>query len=187
MIETVDIRSEVTTQWHPYRAWGWFVALGLGMALLGLLAATNLAVATVATMFYISVMMLFAGSLQIVQAFMIRQWRWFVFWLIGGLIYLAAGAAILVDPLLAATLMTIALAVLIGCSGLLLLWIALNERANGRVWLGVSGIARIGAAAVIAAGWPTNAIWVLGLVLSVDLLVQGTALTLFGLALKSAL
>lgn len=184
MDKAVDLAFQDRSVWHLGKAWGWFVALGLGMLVLGMLAATNLVFATVATIIYVSAMMLVAGILQLVQAFMVRQWQWFLFWLIGSLLYLAAGAAIFAEPMLAASVMTIALALLLGFSGMVRLWIAFNEGARGRGWLALSAIASLAACAVIAAAWPANSIWVLGLVLAADLIVQGFALLFFGLAAK---
>lgn len=185
-MEHAETFSEPKPHWSLDGAWGWFVALGLGMVLLGFFAAANLALATVATVIYVSAMMIVAGGLHLVHAFAVRRWRWFIFWFLAGLLYLGAGAAILFDPLLAASIMTMLLAILLGAAGLARTWIAFNEPARGRGWLIASGLLTIAAAVVIAAGWPMNSFWVLGLVLSIDLIFQGTALLFFGLALRSA-
>lgn len=51
-------------------------------------------------------------------------------------------------------------------------------------WFVAGGIVTILAGLVIAFGWPVNSLWVIGLFLGLDLLVQGRAYIAFGLALR---
>jgi uncharacterized membrane protein HdeD (DUF308 family) len=60
-----------------------------------------------------------------------------------------------------------------------------SPRASGWGWLLLSGLVSIGVALVLALGWPWNTIWVLGLVLAVDLFLQGFMLLLAGFALRA--
>ncbi|MEG8222928.1 hypothetical protein sphantq_00550 [Sphingobium sp. AntQ-1] len=168
-------------------AWRWFAALGIALVLLGAIASANLFITTVAATFYVGAVMLVAGAFQIIHAFGVRKWTRFTFWLLSGLLYLAAAAAMFLDPLFAATLLTLFLGVSLGLSGVLRLFIALTTRTPPRWgWMAVSAVASIAVALVIALGWPVNSIWVLGLVLSIDLLFQGVALLLIGLSLRNA-
>ncbi|WP_286771807.1 hypothetical protein, partial [Sphingomonas sp. 66-10] len=61
---------------------------------------------------------------------------------------------------------------------------ALAQRAHGRGGLLVSGLFSIAAAFLIGAGWPGDAIWVLGVIVAVDLLIQGAMLMLISLTLR---
>ena len=53
-------------------SWGWFVALGVGLLILGVIAVANLLTATVASVLLVGVMMLMGGVVQIVLAFRVR-------------------------------------------------------------------------------------------------------------------
>jgi len=168
-------------------AWRWFVMLGIALILLGAIGSANLVITAVSATFYIGALMLVAGTFQIVHAFSIRRWAGFAFWLFSGLFYLAAATAVFLDPLLAATLFTLLLAVSLGLSGVLRLFIALRMRTSPHCgWMATSAVASVAVALAIAFGWPANSIWVLGLVLSIDLLLQGIALLLIGLSLRSS-
>jgi len=57
---------------------------------------------------------------------------------------------------------------------------------KGRGWLIVSGVLTLILGGIIAAGWPVNSLWVLGLFLAIDLLFAGIAYVGFGTALRSA-
>jgi uncharacterized membrane protein HdeD (DUF308 family) len=47
-----------------------------------------------------------------------------------------------------------------------------------------SGLITLAAGLIIAAGWPGNSVWILGLILGIDLLTQGWASLLLGMAIK---
>jgi uncharacterized membrane protein HdeD (DUF308 family) len=82
-------------------------------------------------------------------------------------------------------MLTLLLAMSLGMSGLLRLWLGIGATVVGRGWLVVSGLASIAAAVVIGLEWPVNALWILGLVLSVDLIVQGVALLAAGFSIRT--
>ncbi|AOH83141.1 hypothetical protein AWL63_03275 [Sphingomonas panacis] len=163
---------------------GWLFALGLALLLLGLCASANLVLATVATIYYVGAMMLIGGVLQIVHAFGTRQWGSAGLWLLSGILYLLAGLVAFSNPLLAAAMLTLLLAVSLATSGVLRLWVGISVVAIGRGWLVVSGLASIAAAVIIGFQWPVNALWILGMVLAVDLIVQGIALLAAGFSIK---
>lgn len=164
---------------------GWLFALGLALLLLGLCASANLVLATVATIYYVGAMMLIGGVLQIVHAFGTRKWGRAGLWLLSGILYLLAGLIAFSNPLLAAAMLTLLLAVSLGMSGLLRLWLGISMAVIGRGWFVVSGLASIAAAAIIGLQWPVNALWILGLVLAVDLIFQGIALLATGFSIKT--
>lgn len=62
-VELVGVKSEQPPQW------GWFVALGAVLLVLGLFAGANLVAATAATVFYVGVPLTAAAALLIVHAF----------------------------------------------------------------------------------------------------------------------
>ena len=88
-------------------SWGWFVALGVGLLILGVIAVANLLTATVASVLLVGVMMLMGGVAQIVLAFRVKTWGRFLFWLLSGILYAAGGILAFVNPLLASTALTL--------------------------------------------------------------------------------
>lgn len=165
---------------------GWLLALGAALLLLGFCASANLFLATVLTTYYIGGMMLAGGVLQIVHAFGARKWRRAGLWALGGLLYLLAGLSAVFNPLLAAATLTFALAIFLGMSGMMRLWVAITTTIDGRAWMAVSGVAGIAAAVIIGLEWPINTLWMLGLVLAVDLIFQGVALLAIGFSMKTS-
>jgi len=164
----------------------WFIGLGVLMLLAGIIAFGNLLTASVASVLFIGVLMLVAGVAQIIEAFQVRGSGGFIFWFLGGLIYSVAGIFAFVNPLLAAGVLTLLLAVSLIVTGALRIFIGMRaRRMPGWGWIAASGILTILVGMIIALGWPTNTVWVLGIFLAVDLTFTGTALLILGLALRT--
>jgi uncharacterized membrane protein HdeD (DUF308 family) len=165
--------------------WGWFVALGILFVVLGFGALSNLLLATIATIFYIGVLMIVAGAFQIVHAFRVKDWRGFFLWGLGGFFYAAAGTTIVLDPTIASIVLTLILAVFTIASGFMRLLLSFRAREDrGWGWLFASGLLTAIAGLAFLLGWPLNSLWLLGLLLSVDLVFQGCTLIGLGLQLR---
>ncbi len=68
------------------------VCLSLGVLLLvcGLIALGNLMLATVVSVYYVGMLMLFGGVIYLVHAFQVRGWDHVLFWILSGLLYVLA-------------------------------------------------------------------------------------------------
>lgn len=175
-VATPDVRTK----------WGWFVVLGIALLLIGAFASANLYMATVASILYVSAMMLVGGAMELGHAFTVKTWGRFLFWLASGLLYAAAGLIAFLNPTLAKAVMTLMLAILLVASGISRIVAGFGGRSfGGGGWLVLSGVVTLLTGIVIWAGWPTNSLWVLGLLLSIDLMFQGLSNIAFGLALRN--
>jgi uncharacterized membrane protein HdeD (DUF308 family) len=169
-----------------HAAWGWFVALGAVFIALGLIASGHLLLATLVTVYYLGAAMILAGALQITQSFRLTHWGGFILWLLSGILYVAAGAATFMNPSLASSAMTLVLALFTAASGIMRIWLgagAMSERGWG--WIVASGVLSTAVGLLVLVGWPLNSTWLLGLVLSIDLIFQGCALIGIGFRLRS--
>jgi len=168
--------------------WGWFVALGAIMAVLGLVAAAYVMDATVVSVLLVGVFMLAAGVAQLVHAWRVKGWGGFGFWTASGLFYALAGALVWYDPVAGAAALTLLLGAVLIASGCLRLYIWLNHRSQrGWRWLLLSAAITLLAGLLVVVGWPGNSLWLLGIVLAFDLLFQGLTLVMLGLALRRGL
>jgi len=166
-------------------SWGWFVALGVVMLILGFLAFGHIFVATIASVIFIGALMALAGVGQLVHAWRVKQTPGFIFWSISGLFYLIAGLFALFSPVQGASLITLLFGAMLIAVGALRIWLWFNNRGQrGWGWLGLSGVLTLLVGLLIAANWPGNSVWVLGLLLAIDLLFQGWSALLLGLVLR---
>lgn len=169
-----------------HSAWGWFVVLGAAFIALGLVASSHLLLATLVTVYYLGASMILAGALQIIQSFRLTHWGGFILWLLSGILYVAAGAAAFMNPSLASSALTLFLALFTAASGIMRIWLgagAMSERGWG--WIIASGVLSTAVGLLVLVGWPLNSTWLLGLILSIDLIFQGCALLGIGFRLRS--
>jgi uncharacterized membrane protein HdeD (DUF308 family) len=187
MSSTTDIKTPGQAIGALSHKWGWFIVLGIVMLMLGGIAFGNLFFATVASVYYIGLLILFAGIVEILHAFSVQTWKSFFFWFLSGLLYAAAGVLTFLNPLLASTIFTFFIAAALIGSGIFRMWVAFQSRTvKGWGWVFSGGLITALAGIVIAIGWPVNSLWVLGLFLSIDLIFQGWAMIALGFGLKTA-
>lgn len=185
-MKTADISPQLTAAARDdLRAgWGWFIALGVVLLVLGGIAFANILLATVVSVYYVGILMLLGGIAQIVQAFRAEGWARLP-WLVGGLIYGVAGVATFVNPLLASAVLTLVLAFSLIVAGILRIVFGVQIRPqSGWGWVVAAGVVTLLAGLVIVAGWPVNSLFILGLILAIDLIFQGWAVLALGLALR---
>lgn len=165
--------------------WGWFVALGVAQLVLGIIALGHVFIATLVSVLFIGILMIIGGIGQLIQAWRIKHWTGFLLWTLSGVLYLGAGLLAVINPAAGASFLTLLFgATLIG-TGALRLWIWFNNRAQrGWKWIAFSGIVTLVTGLLIAANWPGNSVWILGLLLGFDLLFHGWTLLFVGLTLR---
>lgn len=165
--------------------WGLLLACGIAILVLGLVALSNIMIATVASIYYVGATILIAGILQISYAFLARGWRPFLSWFLIGVLYALAGVLAFLNPLLASSVLTLLFAVSLLAVGLLRMLAGLALRPSGFAgWLVGGGALSLIAGLLVLAGWPANSVWLLGLLLAVDLIFHGGALAAFAVWLK---
>ncbi len=187
MTLTQDIPDALKGRIGELRAkWGWFVALGILMLIVGGIAFGNLFIATVASVYLIGIMMLMAGGFQVAHAFGVKNWGGFFLWLLGGLLYAFAGIVFFMRPESAAVLLTLLLAGCLIASGVVRAWIGYRHWSHkGSGWIIAAALITALCGVVIGIGWPVNSVWVLGMFLAIDMIFQGWTAIALGLALKS--
>lgn len=168
--------------------WGWFVALGVLVLALGIIAAGNLMVATAASVFFVGSLMIVAGVIEIVHAFGVKSWGSFFWWLLGGILYVIAGYLAFVNPVLTSAILTLLLAASLIASGLMRIYMGFKGKSvlASWGWIVAAGVVTVLAGLVIAAGWPVNSLIILGIFLAVDLIFQGITYIAFGFGLRKA-
>ena len=166
--------------------WGWIVALGVLFVVAGMVALGSVITATVVSVLFVGAMMVVAGIGEIIHAFAIRSWGRFALWLLLGLLYVVAGISVYVNPLLAASFLTLILGAALVASGILRIVIAFQMRSGTPWgWVVLSGVITLLLGGIILFHWPASSLFVLGVLLGIDLLFIGFGWILVGLALRA--
>jgi uncharacterized membrane protein HdeD (DUF308 family) len=167
--------------------WGLFVALGIGLIVLGVIAWLDVVAVTIAGTIFIGAMLLVGGAFQIIHAFMTREWRSFVLNLFGGALSVIAGILIMDEPVRGALVLTIVVVAFLAVGGITRIVLAFRHRDMAH-WglLAVSGLVSLLVAWLLYASFPWSGLWVLGTLIAIELIVQGIGWLSFGLALRRA-
>ena len=166
--------------------WGWFVALGVLMIMGGGIAFGNVLAATVASVYTVGIVMLAGGLLHLAHASLVSGLELVAYWSMSGACFTAACIFAFLNPLLASAILTLLMAVALMVAGAFRIWSALNLRPlKGWGWIALGGVVTALAGLVIAARWPVDSLWILGLFLAADLIVQGSTMIAFSLGIRS--
>lgn len=165
--------------------WRWVLGIGIAVTVLGVIALTHIVASTVASAFLVALLMVGTGTAQFFGALGASGFGRKLLWLAVSLLYIFAGAMFLTDPLRGSAILTLVLAIALGGAGIARIMFGLRLRsAKGWVYMLASGVVTVVVALLIVIGWPATT-WVLGLVLAFDILSQGLAYIILGLARRN--
>jgi uncharacterized membrane protein HdeD (DUF308 family) len=167
--------------------WGVFLAEGIILVLLGLIAIVVPPIATLAFTIIIGWIFLVSGVLGLITTFWARSAPGFWWSLISAIIAIAAGVVLLLWPVSGSLSLTLLLIAFFVVEGIVSIMYAIEHRnqLTGRwVWMLISGIVDLILAGIIFAGLPGTAIWALGLLVGINMVFGGAALIAMALAAR---
>ena len=168
------------------RNWGWLLALGILMIILGVFAIAAPVVATLAVQIALGWILVVGGIAQGVHAFMVRSWGGFLLQLLSAALYLLIGILLLVNPVEGALALTFVLAVFLIVEGAFRIFLALRLRDHrGWGWILTSGLLSLVLGVLIWAEWPVAGLWVIGLLVGIQLLFTGWSLVMLALGARA--
>jgi len=156
----------------------WYLVQGGLMILAGILALVYPAISSVAVVFFIGWLLIFSGIFQGISLIGARHVPHFWLQLISVALFIVVGALFLRNPgesLLTLTLLLIVFFLIEGISKVIF---ALTIRPFPNWgWVLVSGIVGILLAFYLWASIPVSAAWLLGVLLGIELICEGAAIT----------
>jgi uncharacterized membrane protein HdeD (DUF308 family) len=132
------------------------------------------------------ILFLVAGAAEIGIGMHSRDWGRFFLWVVGGLVYIAAGVVCIVNPVLASVALTLLLGAGLIAAGAVRAILAFQlpaDHPRGLVFLGAAVTILLGL--IIVSHWPLDSVYVLGTLLGVDLLFHGVGWVSFGMGLQA--
>jgi uncharacterized membrane protein HdeD (DUF308 family) len=168
-----SVRNAVRLQWH------FFLAQGVIMTILGVLAVIWPELSTVAVGVYVGWLFLLSGAVGLVTMFFAPAVSAFFWSLFTAALSLFVGILLLWHPVQGAISLTLVLIAFFIAEGVFQIAAALTHREafpDSWGWMLASGIADLILAALIISGWPGTAAWALGLIVGVNLITSGLAI-----------
>jgi uncharacterized membrane protein HdeD (DUF308 family) len=166
--------------------WAAITAFGVLLVVLGAAALFFSLAATIVTVTLNGVLFLIAGAAEIGIGMHSREWGRFFLWVIGGVLYVAAGLLCIVNPILASIALTLLLGAALIAAGLVRAYLAFHlpaDHPRGLVFLAAAVTILLGL--IIVSRWPLDSVYVLGTLLGVDLLFHGVGWVSFGMGLHA--
>ena len=153
--------------------WGWFLAFGIVLLLLGIAAIVRSFTATVASMVFFGWVLVFASAVQFVDAFLVGKWAGFFLHLLMAILFAATGVLMLIRPVISAEAATLLMSMFFLIGGLSQLIASLWTHLPGWGWQALNGIVALVMGGLILAEWPVSGLWVIGLFVGIDLIFFG--------------
>jgi uncharacterized membrane protein HdeD (DUF308 family) len=168
--------------------WGMFLFEGIVLLVLGFLAILVPPLATLGVTIFLGWLFLVSGAFGLITTFMMRQAPGFWWSLLSAVIGIGAGLALLARPATGAVSLTLVLIVFFIAEGVATIMYALDHRRQlaGRWgWMVASGIVDLALAAIIFTGLPGTAAWAPGVLVGINMIFGGAAMTAIALHARS--
>lgn len=169
------------------RNWGWLFALGILFIVLGTIGLGMTVGLTLVSMLFFGILLLIGGFSQIVDVFKSKQWKAVFGHALIAVLYMMAGGLVIYDPFLASSLFTGLLAGMLIIIGLTRFIMAVSLRhTEGWGWLLMAGTMSIILGALILMQWPWSGLWIIGLFIAIELIMNGWTYLFIALAIRRA-
>jgi len=166
--------------------WGWFLAFGIGLTILGFAAVAQAFRATIATMVFFGWLLLLACGIEIAQAILVGQWAGFFHHLLAAVLFGVVGFLLVARPLISAETLTLFMASFFLVSGLFQFVAALAVHWPGWGWQAADAAITFVLGLLVLAKWPLSGLWAIGLFVGIDLIFFGASWIALALALRPA-
>ncbi len=165
-----------------------FLIQGIIMIILGLVAVAIPQVATIGVELVVGWLFVIGGIVRLVATFQSRGAPGFWWSVLTAILAIVVGVILLANPVagvLTLTMVLIAMFVIEGIFQIIAGFEYRKAEAGSWFWLILSGVVDLVLAVLIIAGWPGTAAWAIGLLVGINLLFAGIALTMTAIAAKS--
>ncbi|MEJ2716813.1 MAG: DUF308 domain-containing protein [Deltaproteobacteria bacterium] len=167
--------------------WGWILALGIISLILGIIGLGMTVMLTLAGVLLFGILLLIGSGFQFFDAFKCKGWKMVLWHIIIAVLYLIAGIAMIINPLRASLILTLVFAGVLIVVGIARLIMAFQLKGLGNWgWTLFGGIVSIILGGIIFAQWPISGLWVIGLFVAIELIVNGWSYIFVALAAKNA-
>ncbi len=176
------IRSGVAKAMHDH--WVLYLVEGAALVVLGAAAIALPLLATLAVTIFLGWLILLSGGVGLFTTFWARRAPGFWWSLLSAVLAVVVGVLLLTRPISGALTLTVLLVAFFVIEGAATIMFALDhkrELSGQWGWMLVSGVVDLFLAALIFAGLPSTAAWAIGLLVGINMIFGGAALTAMAL------
>lgn len=155
------------------RNWGWLMAFGIVLAALGIAAVIRSFAATVASMMFFGWLLLFAGAIEFIDAFMVGHWSGFFLHLLASILFVVTGFLFLIKPMVSAEVATLMMSMFFLIGGIYEFIASAWIHLSGWGWQAFDGAIAAIMGILLLVQWPLSGLWAIGLFVGIDLILIG--------------
>lgn len=169
------------------KSWPWLFAMGIAMVVLGTIGISwaCLATITVTATWLFGFLLLAGGITEIIHSFWAGRWSGMLLHLLVGILYTVVGFMIIDQPEQSAIDLTLVIALFLIVGGIFRIVFALSERFVGWGWVLMNGVVSLLLGMLIYKQWPASGLWVIGLFIGIELILNGWAWVMLSLGVRS--
>ena len=180
-VQTLDVRIPA----EIIHNWGWFLAFGIGLVLLGFLAIVRSVAATVVSTLFFGWLLVMAAGIEVVQAIMVRKWAGLYHHWLAAVLFGVVGVLMIWRPVASAEVLTLLMGAFFLVAGLFQLITPFVVSLPDWGWHALNGLITLVLCILVLAQWPVSGLWVIGLFVGIELIFYGGAWIALALGLRS--
>jgi len=163
------------------RKWGWYLALGAFLIILGVIASGAAVATTLISVVLLGWILLVAGAALLVLSFLTGRWSGFLLSLAAGVLSIIAGLTMLSYPVSGAVAITLMFGTILMAAGIYRSVASIIMQFPNWGWSLLSGIVAIALGSMLVRNWQSTSLYFLGLVVGIDLILHGLAWITFSM------
>lgn len=167
------------------RKWRWFLALGIALIVLGIIALSVMPAATLATVMILGWLLVFSGVVEAAHGFHVRGWGGMFLNRAGGILGVLIGLLIVTHPVAGALAWTLLFASFFTVIGLFRMVAAIRLKFPNWGWAVFDGTITLLLGILLWADWPWSGLWFVGLSVGISLLLRGWSSVMLALAVRT--
>lgn len=183
MSEPNSTAADGITSYSLENGWRTLALAGGVIGIVGVLAIAFPLVTGLSVTYALGVLLVLGGVVHGVHAFSARGWRGSLWQLTLAVVSVVAGVILLANPIVGLASLTLLVIAYLLVDGIAELAMSIRMQGEpGRGWVAFSGAISLVLAALLWAGFPADAVWVIGLLVGVSLLTTGFSMVLVAFA-----
>jgi len=167
-----------------HSSWGWPVALGIGLILLGAICVIGEVTATVVTVLAFGWLLIVGAVLSLVQAFRVHNWSGLFLYLLSAVLRGVTGYLLIRYPISGEMSLTLVLASLFIVGGLFRAIGAGALQFPQWGWAAFSGLVSAALGIMLLMQLQASSLWFIGLAIGIEFIFDGASWIALGTALR---
>ena len=171
------VRQPTAVSSEVREGWRYLMGGGILIAVLGIIAVFSPYVTGIVLSLLLGAILVAGGFVHVAHAFRSSHWTGALWQIVLALVYGVVGIALLANPVVGLTTLTILLIAFLLVEGVVELLMGFQIRPEPRWgWLVVSGAISLVLGGLLLLGFPSTAAWALGLLVGLSLLTTGISM-----------